>query len=194
MKKPLTAALAVLFLLSGGLAAADDHSMSEDAVTCSGCTVIVTAESASGKLDAISGHMVAQALLTAHFIDAALAAGMEPARIDAALAAIAERSIITEFWISDETGRIEFTNAPGSGFSFPTDPNAGTQAAPFAVLLGATSPGAGVAAVVQDAQPRDLDAAIFKYVAVAGVDRPRIVQVGVSADELESAERRGTVR
>lgn len=193
MKKPLTAALAVLFLLSGGLTAADEHSMGEDAVTCSGCTVIVTAESASGKLDAISGHMVAQALLTAHFIDAALAAGMEPARIDAALAAIAERSIITEFWISDETGRIEFTNAPGSGFSFPTDPNAGTQAAPFAVLLGAT-PGAGVAVVVQDAQPRDLDAAIFKYVAVAGVDRPRIVQVGVSADELESAERRGTVR
>lgn len=184
MKKPLTAVCAALFLLSGGLAAADDHSMGAGAVTCSGCTVIVTAENASGNLDAISAHMAAQALLTAHFIDAALAAGMDAARIEATLAAIAERSIITEFWISDETGRIAFTNVPGSDFSFPTDPNAGTQAAPFAVLLGG-SPDAGAAVVAQDAQPRETDAAIFKYVAVAGVDRPRIVQVGLSAAELE---------
>ena len=171
IKNALTAAGAGLLLSSAGPAAADGHSMT-----------------GAGQLDAISGHMVAQALLTAHFIDAALKAGMEAERIDAALAAIAERSVITEFWISDETGRIAFTNVPGTGFSFPTDPGAGTQAAPFAVLLDGTlsSPGAGGAVVVQDAQPRDLDAAIFKYVGVAGVDRPRIVQVGVSAAELES--------
>lgn len=40
--------------------------------------------------------------------------------------------------------------------------------------------------VIQDAQPRELDAAIFTYVGVAGIDQPRIVQVGVSAAELES--------
>ena len=57
--------------------------------------------------------------------------------------------------------------------------DAGTQAAPFAALFGGLT---GV--VVQDAQPRQLDAAVFKYVGVAGVDQTRIVQVGVNAAEL----------
>ena len=64
-------------------------------------------------------------------------------------------------------------------FAFPTDLDAGSQAAPFAVLLQGTEQ-----VVIQDAQPRELDAAIFKYVGVAGVDQLRIVQVGVSAEEL----------
>ena len=34
--------------------------------------------------------------------------------------------------------------------------------------------------VVQDAQPRERDAVPFKYVGVAGIDQPRIVQVGIS--------------
>ena len=38
--------------------------------------------------------------------------------------------------------------------------------------------------MVQDAQPRQLDAAVFKYVGVGGVDQTRIVQVGVNAAEL----------
>ena len=45
---------------------------------------------------------------------------------------------------------------------------------------------AGDDGVIQDAQPRQLDQAIFKYVGVAGIDQPRIVQVGVSAAELGS--------
>lgn len=132
-------------------------------------------------LDAISQHMVAQAMLAAHFVDAALQAGMDAEQINAVLADIADNSVITEFWISDETGQIAFTNIPGTAFAFPTDPDAGTQAAPFAVLLQGT-----VNVVIQDAQPRELDAAVFKYVGVAGIDQPRIVQIGVSAAELES--------
>ncbi|MDD9987241.1 MAG: hypothetical protein OXQ31_13270 [Spirochaetaceae bacterium] len=132
-------------------------------------------------LDAISAHMVAQAMLAAHLIDAALQAGMDAEQINAVLADIADNSVISEFWISDETGQIAFTNIPGTAFAFPTDPDAGTQAAPFAVLLQGT-----VNVVIQDAQPRELDAAVFKYVGVAGIDQPRIVQVGVSAAELES--------
>ena len=164
MKNLLIAACAGLCLLSAGSAAADGHSMDD-----------------SGAPDVVTRHMVAQAMLAAHYIDAALKAGMQVDEINATLAAIAERSVITEFWISDETGRIAFTNVPGADFSFPTDPDAGTQAAPFAVLLDGAAP-----VVAQDAQPREMDAAIFKYVGVAGVDQPRIVQVGVSAAELES--------
>ena len=86
--------------------------------------------------DAIaSGHMVAEAMLTAHFIDAALKAGMSTDAINAVLAKVAERTVISEFWISDEAGRIVFSNIQGAEFAFPTDPDAGTQAAPFATLL-----------------------------------------------------------
>ena len=153
-------------------------------IVCAGVCLlasgVVVADEAE-TLDAISEHMVAQAMLAAHFIDAALKAGMDADQINAMLADIADNSVISEFWISDENGRIAFTNIPGTEFAFPTDPHAGTQAAPFAVLLQGE-----VSSVVQDAQPRELDAAVFKYVGVAGVDQPRIVQVGVSAAELES--------
>lgn len=129
--------------------------------------------------EATSKHMVAQAMLTAHFIDAAISAGFSTEEINWILRKVAAQSVISEFWISDESGRIVYTNVPGIDFAFPTDEAAGTQAAPFAALFGGM---AGV--VVQDARPRELDAAVFKYVAVAGVDRPRIVQVGVNAAEL----------
>ena len=130
--------------------------------------------------DMASGHMVAQAMLAAHFIDAALKAGMSTEDINAVLAKIADQTVISEFWISDEAGRIAFTNMPGTAFVFPTDPEAGTQAAPFAALLSGAE-----AVVVQGVQPREFDATPFKYVGVAGVDQPRIVQVGISGAELE---------
>ena len=128
----------------------------------------------------VSGHMVAQAMLTAHFIAAALKAGMSTDEINAVLAKIASQTVISEFWISDEAGRVVFSNLPGTAFAFPTDPDAGTQAAPFAALLSGAD-----TVVVQGVQPRELDAAPFKYVGVAGVDQPRIVQVGLSDAEME---------
>ena len=134
---------------------------------------LVSVEEASAK------HMVAQALLAAHFIDAAQRAGFSTDEINAVLAKVAAQTVISEFWISDERGNIAFTNLPGTGFAFPTDVDAGAQAAPFAALFGGL-----IAVVVQDAQPRQLDAAVFKYVGVGGVDQTRIVQVGVNAAEL----------
>ena len=138
----------------------------------------------------VSEHMVAEAMLTAHFIAAALKAGMSTDEINAVLAKVADETVISEFWISDEAGRIVFTNIPGpefalsnlpgTAFAFPTDPDAGTQAAPFATLLSGAD-----TVVVQGVQPRELDAAPFKYVGVAGVDQSRIVQVGLSGAEME---------
>ena len=159
MKKiALIAVFTCIGLLLNGLAAAEEKSADEMA----------------------SDHMVAQAMLTAHFIDAALKAGMSTEDINAVLAKVAEQTVISEFWISDEAGRIAFTNLPGTGFVFPTDPEAGTQAAPFATLLNGDK-----TVVVQDVLPRELDAAPFKYVGVAGVDQTRIVQVGLSGAEME---------
>ena len=126
-----------------------------------------------------SQHMVAEAMLTAHFVAAALRAGMGREEINAVLASIAEHSAVTEFWLSDEKGRVVFTNVKGTDFTFPTDPEAGTQAAPFAELLDNTK-----SLVVQESNPREYDRKIFKYVGVSGVGRPRIVQVGVFAPEM----------
>ena len=138
----------------------------------------LTEEKSTGAM--VSGHMVAQAMLTAHFIDAALKAGMSTDDINAVLAEVADQTIISEFWISDETGRIAFTNLPGTGFLFPTDPEAGSQSAPFATLLSGDE-----TIVVQGVLPRELDAVPFKYVGVAGVDQARIVQIGLCDAEME---------
>ena len=85
--------------------------------------------------DAVSGHMVAEAMLTAHFVDAALKAGMDRGAINAVLKRIADETVVSEFWVSDANGEIAFTNVEGANFAFPTDPAADSQAAPFAALL-----------------------------------------------------------
>ena len=69
----------------------------------------------------VSKHMVAEAMLTSHFIDAALRAGMSQDEINAILTKVAEQSIISEFWISDDEGNIEFSNFPDVNFNFPTN-------------------------------------------------------------------------
>lgn len=126
----------------------------------------------------LSNHMVGEALLVARFIDAATRAGMGREEINGALADTAERSAISEIWVTDEAGRVDYTNVEGASFEFPTDPEAGTQAAPFAALLGG-----GETVVVQDFCERELDGERYKYVGVSGIDKARIVQVGVSARE-----------
>ena len=148
-------------------------------LTCSILAGAALAESTLSAEDAASKHMVAEAKLTAHFIDAAVKAGMSPEAINAVLAYVAQHSVITEFWVSDEHGQIEFTSIPGTSFSFPTDPESDTQAASFATLLSGSQ-----SVVIQAVEKRELDGALFKYVGVAGVDKPRIVQVGISATEL----------
>lgn len=105
----------------------------------------------------------------------ALEAGKSADEINATLMEIANTSIITEFWVSDETGRVVFTTMPGLDFAFPADPNAGTQAAPFADLLLGNEQ-----VVTQGMQPREADGKLFQYVGAAGVDQPRIVQVGIA--------------
>ena len=129
--------------------------------------------------EAASDHMAAQAMLTAHYVAAARQAGTPDAEINAVLAQVASETIISEFWITDEQGRVVYTNIPGTEFAFPTDPNANSQAAPFAALL------TGQARVVaQGVRPRELDDKEFKYVGAAGVDQARIVQVGIAGEAL----------
>ena len=128
----------------------------------------------------VSKHMVAEAMLTSHFIDAALRAGMSQDEINAVLAKIAEQSIISEFWVSDEGGNIEFSNFPDVNFNFPTDSSSNSQALPFVALLDGSE-----SVVVQGLMERELDGKSYKYVGVSGTDKSRIVQIGISESEME---------
>lgn len=134
--------------------------------------------------DAIGDQMLAQATLTSYLIDLAKQAGLSDRDINERLSQIADRTAIDEFWITDSNGRTQFHNIAGIDLSF--NPKADSQgsanrrepnARKFWPLLTGDRQ-----VVVQPAQRRPLDARVFKYVAVAGIDRPRIVQVG---DEVE---------
>ena len=124
--------------------------------------------------------MVGEALLTAHFVAAAERAGMTSDSINAILREIADQSAIDELWITDSEGRTYLTNT-GTEFMFSPDSTLEPQASAFWPLLEGKE-----SIVIQKARVREVDDQIFKYVGVAGVDKPRIVQVGVSGKDIEN--------
>ena len=128
--------------------------------------------------DTIARHMVGEALLAAHFVALAEKAGMTPGEINAILKNVSERSAIQEFWITDSAGRAYLTNT-GIDFTFSPDSAKQPQASAFWPLINGSKD-----IVIQSAHRREIDDKIFKYVGVAGVDKARIVQVGVDAKNL----------
>ena len=91
---------------------------------------------------------------------------------------VADKSAIDEFWITDSSGHAYLTNT-GIDFTFSPDPAKQPQASAFWPLIEGKEK-----IVVQQARKREIDDQVFKYVGVAGVDKPRIVQVGVAAKHL----------
>jgi hypothetical protein len=144
------------------------------------CFLLAGASSsrAAGCEDIIAHHMVGEAMLAAQFVAAAEKNGVTAPAINAALKDIADQSAIQEFWITDSSGHAYLTNT-GIDFTFSSDPAKQPQASAFWPLIDGTKK-----VVIQNARRREIDNKIFKYVGVAGVDKPRIVQVGVSAANL----------
>lgn len=140
-----------------------------------------SAQAASAE-EIVARHMVGEALLVAHFVAVAERAGMTPGEIDAVLKDIAERSTIDEFWITDAHGHAYLTNT-GVNFTFEADPAKQPQASAFWPLITG-----GKEIVIQGARKREIDDQVFLYVGVAGVDKPRIVQVGVNAEHLPACK------
>jgi class 3 adenylate cyclase len=139
---------------------------------------------------AIGDQMVAQATILAHFISAAEDAGMAPDEINDSLRAIVDQTVLDELWVTDEEGYAYLRNIESVEFTFSPDPNKQPQAHVFWPLVGG-----GEVVVVADAERREIDDRIFKYVGVTGVDKPRIVEVGFEADYLdELADRVGLPR
>jgi sigma-B regulation protein RsbU (phosphoserine phosphatase) len=89
------------------------------------------------------------------------------------------RSDVDEVWVTDESGFAYLTTVDGVDFRFSPDATEQPQASEFYPLLqGRESP------VIQQTQQREIDDNWFKYVGVTGVDRPRIVQVGRDASDI----------
>jgi hypothetical protein len=154
------------------------------AVVAAGAVAISSSAQAGDAEEIVARHMVAEALLAAHFVAVAERAGMGADEINAVLKDIVAKSAIDEFWITDETGRAYLTSEDVD-FTFVKDPEEQPQASAFWPLIEG-----GEDVVIQEARRREIDDRVFKYVGVAGVDKPRIVQVGVSAEHLPRSEQR----
>lgn len=82
-------------------------------------------------------------------------------------------SSVSEIWITDAKGRVVYSVPRDVSFTFSPDPKVQPQASAFWALLTGQA-----TRVTQPLHSRDLDGKSFKYVGVAGVDGPRIIQVG----------------
>src|SRR5260370_23432534 len=133
---------------------------------------------AAGCEDKIARHMVGEAILAAQFVAAAEKNGMTASAINTALKDIAANSAIQEFWITDSSGHAYLTNT-GIDFTFSADSAKQPQASAFWPLITGAKKGA-----IQAPRQPEIDNQIFKYVGVAGGDKPRIVQGGGSAADL----------
>lgn len=123
----------------------------------------------------LDAHMVTQATVIAHLIDLALRSECDAEEINKKLRDIASKTALSEIWISDEEGRVEYSSVPDVEFSFCDDCDADSQAGRFMKLLSGN-----IESIVQPFLPRTLDGRSFKYVAVRGIDKARIVQVGIA--------------
>jgi hypothetical protein len=129
---------------------------------------------ASADVEAAMGdHMLAEARIAAHLVAVAEASGLTTAEINARLRHLADTTVVDEFWITDEEGHAYLRTDP-TDFQFSPDPQVQPQASEFWPLLTGER-----SEYVQVARVREIDSQVFKYAAVAGVDKPRIVQVGV---------------
>ncbi|MFM7207433.1 MAG: methyl-accepting chemotaxis protein [Planctomycetaceae bacterium] len=140
--------------------------------------------------DEIGRHMLAEARLLAAYVAAAERAGDSTATITDRLAAVADETVVDQLLVTGTDGAGTIDSArPEKPFVFLADPARQPEAHAFHRLLtGETQ------SLVQKAQPRDQDGRIYKYAGVAGLDKPRIVEVGMEATFRDRLEKNLGVR
>ncbi|MBP2315794.1 PP2C family protein-serine/threonine phosphatase [Azospirillum soli] len=137
-------------------------------------------------VEALLGErLLSEAVLTAHLVSL-LEGPKTPVRaVTDKLKAIAESGGPDEFWITDNRGRAYLHNLPGPDITFGQDPKAQPKQAPYYGLLNRAPE-----KVVTDAAMEG--GKLMKFAGVAGVDKPRIVQVGADVRKLgEIAKKAG---
>ncbi len=131
--------------------------------------------------DLLGSQMIVHAMLAANLVDVAENyAHMSPEQINERLKRIADSTVLDEFWITDEKGHAYLRNREEIDFTFPSQPTQRSQAYEFWHLLEAKG-----GQFVQGAMEREYDGLVYKYAAVSGIDKPRIVQVGYDAKSLD---------
>jgi methyl-accepting chemotaxis protein len=140
--------------------------------------------------DEIGRHMLAEARLLAAYAAAAERAGIVGDTMVDQLRSITDETIVDQLLITgtDGVGTVD-TERPARPFTFLADPVKQPEAHVFHRLLSGDLP-----AVVQKAQPRDQDGRVYKYAGVGGLDKPRIVEVGMEATFRERLDRQFGVR
>ncbi len=127
----------------------------------------------------IGEQMIVSATTLAHLVSVAEANNLTPNQMNQRLKEIVNSTVLDEIWITDEKGKA-YLNTLDLDFTFLPDRQKQPQAYIFWELLNGRKK-----TVVQEARKREIDNRIFKYVGVAGVDKPRIVEVGYNAEFLE---------
>ena len=126
--------------------------------------------------DIISQHMVVAATAISELVAVAEKCGLTTKQINDRLTRIDDKTILDEVWVTDGKGFSKLHTGHSPDFQFKPSAAEQPQAHEFWDLLtGAKS------VVIQSVQKREVDDQKFKYVGVAGVDRPRIVEVGYKA-------------
>jgi sigma-B regulation protein RsbU (phosphoserine phosphatase) len=128
----------------------------------------------------INQGMKATALALSQYIAAAGKANESPAAVHKGLQHILDNSMVGEIWVTDSQGR-PYLNASDQPLRFNAESNTPPQAPAFATLLQGQ-----VGVITQPMQKRDSDGLLYKYVGVSGVDKPRIVQVGVKGQDIQN--------
>ena len=144
-------------------------------------SIVVSQNVESAAEDIIAKDLVTSAQIVAQFVAVAERYRMTPAAMTEHLRAMTGSSNLAEIWVTDSLGKAYLHTVPGVDFEFSADPKRQPQASQFWPLLDPQGP----KAIIQDLMPREVDGRIFKYVGVAGVDRPRIVQVGMDGGTLQ---------
>ena len=144
-------------------------------------SIVVSQNVEYGAEDIIAQDLVTSAQIVAQFVAVAERYRMSKEAITERLRAMTGSSNLAEIWVTDSLGKAYLHTVSGEDFQFSADAKRQPQASQFWPLLDPHGP----KAVIQDLMPREVDGRIFKYVGVAGVDRPRIVQVGMDGGTLQ---------
>lgn len=123
--------------------------------------------------------MIAVASALAELVAVAERHGEGPTLIRQSLRRIVASSAVSEIWITDPRGHA-YLNAPlDIDFTFSPSKAEQPQASEFWPLLTREKP-----SFAQGVIKREIDDKFFKYAGVGGVDRPRIVQVGIAGETI----------
>ncbi|UKJ75819.1 PP2C family protein-serine/threonine phosphatase [Azospirillum brasilense] len=134
----------------------------------------------------LGDRLLSEATLAAHLV-AVMEAGKAPIKaVTDRLKAVADGGGPDEIWVTDNRGRAYLHNIPGPDITFGPDARAQPRQAPYYGLLNRAPE-----KVVTDAATEG--GKLMKFAGVAGVDKPRIVQVGADVRRLGDIARKAGV-